>query len=175
MGTSTPETHKRVHVVAVVVVDHHVCHIQLLTADRHTSRFVAAGAQNRAADRQHARERTTLQPHRTVLHQAAEAIPEADDVHAVHVLGRPSHGANSCVQTRTIPAGGQDTHILRHRSPPLPGSAETCRRTLTYLYEYSRFLGGRNSPQGHRVHRGKPVAVFHELRTCVLDILRLPA
>ena len=54
LGAAAAQADQRVQVVFFVGVDHDTGHVHGLVAHRHLVRFVAAGTENRAADRQDA-------------------------------------------------------------------------------------------------------------------------
>ena len=54
-----------------------------------------------------------------VLHEPAEAVAEADDLHAVGVDGRLGHAADGRVEPRAVAARGQDADRLGHSNPAM--------------------------------------------------------
>ena len=99
----------------------------------HPVRLVSAGAEDRAADGQDARQQLAVQAYGAVLHQPPEAIPKADDLHAVTVLAPPCR-----------PRG-------------LPHSGRGCRRPRSarrYIWSSGSLSCGEGRCGGeHRVHR----------------------
>jgi hypothetical protein len=88
LGSVAPQADEGIEVVFAVVGQHDLGHIEPFVADGHFVGFVSAGSQNGAAHRQNAREGFAIEPDGAVFHQAPETIAEADDLHAIGVLGR---------------------------------------------------------------------------------------
>ena len=83
-------------------------------------RLVAAGAEDGAADGEDAGERGLVELEPPVFDEAAEAVAEADDLHAVKAERGFADAADGGVQAGAVAAGGQDAdafgfgHCLRH-------------------------------------------------------------
>ena len=84
----------------------------------------ALGAQNGAAQRQDAAE--VILGHLLVIavDQAAVAVEDADDLHIIAHAGIQCfcNAADGGVQTRTVPAGGQDSYTFFHSKALFPRS-----------------------------------------------------
>jgi hypothetical protein len=83
-------------------------------------RFVAAGAEDRAANGEDSGQRVSIEPQPPVRDQAAETVAKTDDLHAVKAEGGFADAADGGIQTGAVAAGGQDAdafgfgHCLRH-------------------------------------------------------------
>src|SRR5690348_12094084 len=83
-------------------------------------RFVPAGAENGATDGENAGEGGLVEAQPAVGDQAAEAVPEPDDLHAVKTERGFAHPPDGGVQAGAVAAGGQDAdafglgHCLQH-------------------------------------------------------------
>ena len=109
------EQDEGVQAVLLVVLDHLRTHVAGLAVDDHAVHLVAAGAQDRAADGEDARQRLAVHRHEAVLDQPADAVPEADQFHAVVADCRLAEAADRGVQAGAVTAGGEDA------DPPLAG------------------------------------------------------
>ena len=114
LGAAAAEADQGVEVMALIVVDDHLGHVQHLAADRHLVRLVAAGAEDGAAQGEDARQHFALEQNGAVLHQAAKAVAEADDLHVVGVEGALADGADGRIEAGAVAARGQHTDTFPH-------------------------------------------------------------
>jgi len=114
LGAAAPQADQGVQVVGLVVLHDDVGHILGLAADAHLVGFVAAGAEDGAADGEDARQGFTLHAHGAVFHQAAEAVAKTDHVHAEIALGGLADPADGCIEARTVAARGENADVFGH-------------------------------------------------------------
>ena len=86
-----------------------------------------AGAKDGASPGEDAREGIGVESDEPVLHQAQEAVIEADDVHPVGALGGLAHRPDGGIQTGAVAAGSEDPDASRHdvMVSAEPGPADT--------------------------------------------------
>ena len=93
-------------------------HVPDLAVYEHAVRLVAAGAEDRAADGEDPGERPLLEADLAVLRQPAEAVPEADHLHAVGADRRLPEGADRRVQAGAVAPGREDADASRGSHAP---------------------------------------------------------
>ena len=130
LSAAAAETHQGVQMVRLVVLHDHVRHVARLSAYRHAVRFVPAGTQDSTADGEYARQVVTIQSYGPVVYQAAEAVPETDDLHSVVSKSALADPADGRIQAGAVSAGGEDSNV------PIHGASNSSDRGLS-------FIGGR--------------------------------
>jgi hypothetical protein len=115
-----------VEVVVLVALDDDVGHVQRLAAHQHPVGLVTAGAEDGAAHGQDARELRLVEVDAALLHQATEAVAEADDAHVVGADGGLAHATDGGVEAGAVAAGGEDPDGLAH-GPHLRGASAGVR------------------------------------------------
>ena len=96
-------------------------HVADLAVDQHPVGLVAAGAEDRAADRQDPGQRPGVELDPAVLREPAEAVAEPDDLHAVPDRGL-AEAADRGVEAGAVAAGGDDPDAaIGGHGPMLPG------------------------------------------------------
>jgi len=88
--------------------------VNFLAAHHHAAGFVAAGAENGAADGEDAGKGALVQGHGAVFHQAAESVAKPDDLHVEGALGGLADAANGSVEAGAIAAGGENADVFGH-------------------------------------------------------------
>ena len=106
------ETHQRVEAVSPVVLDDDIGHVMNAPVNRHALRFVAARAEDGAADGEDAGECGLVEFEPPVFHKAAETVAEADDLHAVKSEGGFADAADGGVQTWSVAARRQNANAF---------------------------------------------------------------
>ncbi|EKD38516.1 MAG: hypothetical protein ACD_75C00707G0001 [uncultured bacterium] len=115
LGPTAADADQGIEIVAPVVVTDRLGHIHDLAADRHLMGLIAAGAENRPPAGQNRGQGFTLEPHGSILQEAAKTVAKAQNVHAGR-QSRLADGANRRIQARTIPAGSQYPNMFTHYS-----------------------------------------------------------
>ena len=101
----------RVQTVSPAVGQNHVAHVANAPLDLQAVGLDAAGAENRAADRENAGEGMPVQWKSTVLDQPEKAVANADGLDAATEHGLPD-ATNRGVQSGAVPSGSQDADPL---------------------------------------------------------------
>ena len=114
LGAAAADADQGFQVVAMVVVEHHFGHVLDLGAHRHFMGFVAAGAEDGAAQGEDAGKNLALQVHGAVFHQTAEAVAKADGLHVVGVQGAFADGPDGRVQAGAVAARRQHANAFSH-------------------------------------------------------------
>src|SRR5262245_1949736 len=94
--------------MALVVCYNGGSHVPQLPVYLHPMRFVAAGAENRAAHSENSGECSLVQPHPQVFGEPSKTIAEADNLHVFPVQHGLAHPTNGRVQTGAVTAGRND-------------------------------------------------------------------
>ena len=114
LRAAAPQADQRVEMVLLIGLEHDARHVHGLVAHGHLVGLVAAGAQDGAAHGEDTRERWPGEAHGAVLHQPAETVAKADDLHAVCADARLAHATDRGVEPRAVAAGGEDAYELGH-------------------------------------------------------------
>src|SRR6185369_1722335 len=104
MRAAAADAHQRIQLLALVILHDDIRHVVNFTLNIHSMRFIATGAENCAADGEDSRERAFIEAHAQILSEAAEAVAETDDFHAVGTESRFPNATNGGVQSGTISA-----------------------------------------------------------------------
>src|SRR5581483_5604980 len=107
LRAAAAQANQRVEIVFFVILDDDLRHIARASVDQHAMRFIAAGAEDRAADGQDAGEGVFIEFEAAIFDDSAEAIAEPDDFHVV-AQGRFADAANGRVETGTVAARRED-------------------------------------------------------------------
>ena len=83
LQAAAAQTNQSVQVELLVAFLDGLRHVPRASVNQHAVRLIAAGAENRAADREDSRERGLVQLQTAVFDDAAESITETNNVHAV--------------------------------------------------------------------------------------------
>ncbi|MPM82448.1 hypothetical protein SDC9_129509 [bioreactor metagenome] len=106
-GAATADADQGGQLVPLVVLDDRRHHVDGFVADPELVRLVARGAEDRAAGGEDAGQGHRVERDVAVLDQAADAVAEADHLHAVVPHSRLAEPADRRVQPRAVAPCGQ--------------------------------------------------------------------
>src|SRR5580698_2100442 len=107
-------------------------HIARAAVNDHAMRFIAAGAEDGAADGKDARESGAVEPEPIVFHEAPETVAKADDFHAIEAKARFANATNGSVEAGAVSAGSEnadafDFRYFGHAASELKPPGKFCR------------------------------------------------
>ncbi len=114
LGAAAANANQRVQLVAMVGIQDGVRHVADFAIDDHFVGLVAAGAEDRAAIGEDARQHAGFELHGFVADQAAKAIAETGEPHVIRIATRAANPANGRIQPGTITAARQNSNVPGH-------------------------------------------------------------
>jgi hypothetical protein len=106
LRASSADADQYVKMIPMIVLDDCARHVHQLAAHLHSVRFVTAGSKDSASKSQNAGQSLSIQLHRPVFHQAAEAVPDTYDFHTIAVLSSLADSSDYRIQAGAVTSCG---------------------------------------------------------------------
>ena len=121
LGAAAAQADECVESELLVVIDDDVGHVARASVDEHPVRLVAAGAEDGAAHGEDSCELGFVELELVVLDDAAKAVAEADNLHAIVAEGGFAHTTDGGVESRAVAARREnaDAFGFCHVSRPI--------------------------------------------------------